>query len=69
MIRDMDDKETLTAKNQEPVQLELFTAPEDIDDSAEREFYAKAEFIEQQRFVDFPDLSRVYLPDFIAEIQ
>ena len=64
----MDDKETLTAKNQEPVQLELFTAPEDIDDSAEVEFYAKGEFIEQQRYVDFPDISRVYLPDFIAEI-
>lgn len=64
----MTENETLTPKKQEPVQLELFTAPEDIDDSAEREFYAKAEFIEQQRFVDFPDLSRVYLPDFIGEI-
>ena len=64
----MTENETLTPKKQEPVQLELFTAPEDIDDSAEREFYAKAKFIEQQRFVDFPDLSRVYLPDFIGEI-
>ena len=64
----MTENETLTPKKQEPVQLELFTAPEDIDDSAEREFYAKAKFIEQQRYVDFPDLSRVYLPDFIAEI-
>ena len=68
MTPDMTENETLTPKKQEPVQLELFTAPEDIDDSAEREFYAKAEFIEQQRFVDFPDLSRVYLPDFIGEI-
>ena len=42
--------------------------PVDIDDSAEREYYAKGKFIEQQRFVDFPDISRVYLPDFIAEI-
>jgi len=67
MTQDMNE-ETLKQKSQEPVQLELFTAPEDIDDSAEREFYAKAEFIEQQRFVDFPDISRVYLPDFIAEI-
>ena len=60
----MTEDETLKAKQQEPEQLELFTDPADIDDSAERAFYAKAEFIEQQRFVDFPDISRVYLPDF-----
>ena len=54
----------------EPLQLSLFGMPEpvDIDDSAEREYYAKGKFIEQQRNVDFPDISRVYLPDFIAEI-
>ena len=54
----------------EPLQLNLFGMPEpvDIDDSAEREYYAKGKFIEQQRNVDFPDISRVYLPDFIAEI-
>ena len=54
----------------EPLQLNLFGMPEpvDIDDSAEHEYYAKGKFIEQQRFVDFPDISRVYLPDFIAEI-
>lgn len=54
----------------EPLQLNLFGMPEpvDIDDSAEREYYAKCKFIEQQRNVDFPDISRVYLPDFIAEI-
>lgn len=68
MTPDMTEKETLQPKNQEPVQLELFTDPADIDDSAERAFYAKCELIEQQRFVDFPDISRVYLPDFIAEI-
>lgn len=64
----MTEKETLTSKNQEPVQLELFADSVDIDDSAERAFYDKCKFIEQQRFVDFPDISRVYLPDFIAEI-
>ena len=64
----MTENETLKPKKQEPVQLELFMDPADIDDSAERAFYAKGKFIEQQRFVDFPDLSRVYLPDFIGEI-
>ena len=64
----MTEKETSQTKNQEPVQLELFVDPADIDDSAERAFYEKCKFIEQQRFVDFPDLSRVYLPDFIGEI-
>ena len=64
----MTENETSTPKQQEPVQLDLFVDPADIDDSAERAFYAKGEFIEQQRYVDYPDISRVYLPDFIAEI-
>ena len=64
----MTENETSTPKQQEPVQLDLFVDPADIDDSAERAFYAKSEFIEQQRYVDYPDISRVYLPDFIAEI-
>ena len=61
----MTDEETL---KKEPVQLDLFSDPENIDDSDERAFVAKCNFIEQQRYVDFPDLSRVYLPDFISEI-
>jgi hypothetical protein len=68
MTPDMTENETLQPKNQEPVQLELFTDPADIDDSDERAFYEKCNFIEQQKYVDFPDISRVYIPDFIAEI-
>ena len=55
----MTENETSTPKQQEPVQLDLFVDPADIDDSAERAFYAKGEFIERQRDVDYPDMSRV----------
>ena len=65
MTSDMADKET---KKQEPLQLDLFVDMTKIDDSDERAFVEKCKFIEEQRFVDYPDLSRVYLPDFIAEI-
>ena len=65
MTLDMADKET---KKKEPLQLDLFVDMTTIDDSDERAFVEKCKFIEEQRFVDFPDLSRVYLPDFIAEI-
>ena len=61
----MTDEETL---KKEPVQLDLFSDPENIDDSDERAFVAKCNFIEQQRYVDFPDITRVYLPDFVSEI-
>ena len=57
-----------TAKKREPVQLDLFVDMTTVDDSDERAFLEKCKFIEQQQYVDFPDLSRVYLPDFIAEI-
>ena len=61
----MTDEEIL---KKEPVQLDLFSDPENIDDSDERAFVAKCNFIEQQRYVDFPDITRVYLPDFVSEI-
>lgn len=39
--------------------------PDDIDDSAEREYFDKCRFIDQQPLVD---VSRCYLPDFIAQV-
>lgn len=64
----MKERKLFEDEHPERIQLNLFGEPADIDDSAEREFYAKGEFIEKQRFVDFPDISRVYLRDFIGEI-
>lgn len=40
-------------------------APDDIDDSEEQEYFEKCRFIDQQPLVD---MSRCYLPDFIAQI-
>lgn len=58
-------KDETLKKHQEPVQLELFVDPADIDDSDERAFYEKCRFIDNQKLFD---VSPVYIPDFIAEI-
>ena len=64
----MTENETLTKRNPTVIEQDLFIDPADIDDSDERAFYEKCDFIEQQKYADFPDISRVYIPDFIAEI-
>lgn len=60
----MDNDETLK-KNQPVIEQDLFIDPADIDDTDERAFYAKSDFIEHQKLFE---VSPVYIPDFIGEI-
>ena len=52
-------------KNPSVIEQDLFIDPTDIDDSDERAFYDKCDFIEHQKLFD---VSPVYIPDFIGEI-
>lgn len=52
-------------KNPSVIEQDLFIDPADIDDSDERSFYEKCDFIEHQKLFD---VSPVYIPDFIGEI-
>ena len=47
------------------IEQDLFIDPADIDDTNERAFYEKCDFINHQKLFD---VSPVYIPDFIAEI-
>ena len=47
------------------IEQDLFIDPADIDDTDERMFYEKCDFIEHQKLFE---VSPVYIPDFIGEI-
>lgn len=61
----MNPDETVNKKGQTVIEQDLFIDPADIDDTDERAFYEKSDFIEHQKLFE---VSPVYIPDFIGEI-
>lgn len=61
----MNPDETVKKEGQTVIEQDLFIDPADIDDTDERAFFEKCDFIEHQKLFD---VSPVYIPDFIGEI-
>ena len=61
----MNPDETVKKEGQAVIEQDLFIDPADIDDTDERAFFEKCDFIEHQKLFD---VSPVYIPDFIGEI-
>ena len=61
----MNPDETVKKEGQTVIEQDLFIDPVDIDDTDERAFFEKCDFIEHQKL---SDVSPVYIPDFIGEI-
>ena len=61
----MNPDETVKKEAQTVIEQDLFIDPADIDDTDERAFFEKCDFIEHQKLFD---VSPVYIPDFIGEI-
>lgn len=61
----MNPDETVKKEGQTVIEQDLFIDPVDIDDTDERAFFEKCDFIEHQKLFD---VSPVYIPDFIGEI-
>jgi len=61
----MNPDETVKKEGQTVIEQDLFIDLADIDDTDERAFFEKCDFIEHQKLFD---VSPVYIPDFIGEI-